>query len=242
MFKTILAILLLVPLITNSKKLKIFQCIQSNGAIAYQEEVCNSPKSIERRSKDRLTAKKKVLKPNKEIKTSASQSYQATKVMKNHNNKISKATNQVRQYLFSIDILNHWRVINTVFNQKLLHMKFVDSSRSAKMSVLIDFIFPDNKKFSIKELTEILYLSASRYVEGSEQSVINPYQLKIINGKGVVTTFTGSDAVKDYRHLTKGLIYKGDWLVQFTIKSNSLTNNNYSFVMNALTNTIKISH
>lgn len=231
---------MLISPIADSKKLKIFKCIQANGIVAFQEEVCDSKKTIKHKKQQK--PKLKVFNSNSPVKVSIPQNYQAIKIRQNSTNKTLKVTNKVRGYLFSINVLHHWSITNTAFNQKLLHMRFVDSSRNAKISVLIDFIFPDSKKFSIKELYEILYLSASRYVEGSSQGQIKPYELTVKKGKGVVAIFTNSDSVVGYRHLTKGLIYKGDWLIQFTIKSNSLTNNNYIFAMHALTDSIEISH
>ena len=104
----------------------------------------------------------------------------------------------------------------------------------------MDFIFPDDKKFSDEELDDIVYLLGSQFVNSSVEGKVNTHKLDVKQGKGVITTFTNTNRNKEYRYITKGVIYKGKWLVQFTLMSNNLRSFSHKFALQSLVNSISI--
>ncbi len=223
------------------KKLVIHKCLQSNGTIAYLEDPCVSKQTTihKRKKKPKFKANPsytaKNITKNPTIKTFAR--------LKNTNfkdNSTKILSNVAKGYHFSIKVLKRWQTSNVVYNNKLVHMKFSDFVPQAEMFLMIDFIFPDNKIFSTAELQELVALVGSRYIKGSKEGAVIPYELKVKNGKGVLATFTHSNRVTDYKFATRGAIFKGKWLVQFTLLSNSLQSQGYLFALNSLTKSIEI--
>lgn len=230
------------------KKLVIHKCIKSNGTIAFQEDPCK-----------KKFAKKKVYKKHFAANKFYRQSYKSpdqkpykrqTKAnikpltkLANINfkdNSTQTIANSAKGYTFSIKALKRWQTTNKVYNNKLVHMQFIDYVPQAEMSLMIDFIFPDNKNFSTQELQELVALVGSRYLKGSKEGRVIPYELNVQNGKGVMATFTHSNMTPNYKFASRGAIFKGKWLVQFTLLSNSQQSAAYLFALQALTKSLKI--
>jgi len=146
----------------------------------------------------------------------------------------------VKTFKISMSALNRWSMFKKVYNNKFLHLKFLDKQPGSEISLLVDFIFPDDKKFSDEELDDIVYLLGSQFVNSSVEGKVNTHKLDVKQGKGVITTFTNTNRNKEYRYITKGVIYKGKWLVQFTLMSNNLRSFSHKFALQTLSNSIFI--
>ena len=226
--------------------MKIHRCVLQNGTIAFQEKSCNqqkyknpTPKSSKKplviTSSDRqllstkLKAKSYRPIPYKKIANVASDDVSTQLI-----------SDIVKTFKISMSALSRWSMFKKVYNNKLLHIKFLDKQPEGKISLLIDFIFPDNKKFSDEELDEIVYLLGSQFINSSVEGRVNTHKLAVKQGKGVMTTFTNINRNKEYRYTTKGVIYKGEWLIQFTLLSNNLRSFSHEFALQSLVNSISI--
>ncbi len=105
--------------------------------------------------------------------------------------------------------------------------------------VIVDFIFPDNKRFSDNELSEIVQLVGSQYGKNSYEGHVNIRRLPVTDGAGMFATFTHINK-PDYKHTTKGVIFKNNWLVQFTLKSDNMDSFGYKFAIQTLAQSILI--
>ena len=234
-FKLYMLIIIVFTTSGVCRKLVINKCMLPDGTVSYQESSCKTTpiKSINQKPKTQTTSQQ--IKPLK---------YSLNEKQLNNipvlNNSVKKISNRVKGYNISLDALNNWSIVNKVYNDKLLHMKFIGSHLGNEISLLIDFIYPDNKVFSIAELTEIIHLVGSRFVGGSKEGQINIYSIKNIDGKGVIATFTHSAIVPNYKYSSKGVIFKDNWLVQFTLLSNNLTSNSHEFALQSLFKTLAI--
>ena len=229
----ILFILIISLNVSAKKKLVIHKCIKSNGTISYQDNPCKKKYTKPRVASRRVPTYKSI--PHKKIKPLKRLAQVNIKDKTTHT-----ITNKAKGYHFSIKALKRWQTINKVYNNKLVHMKFLDYIPKAEMSLMIDFIFPDNKNFSTLELQELVALVGNRYIKGSKEGAIFPYELNVIGGKGVMATFTHSNMVPNYNYATRGALFKGKWLIQFTLLSNSQQSHGYLFALQALTKSIKI--
>jgi hypothetical protein len=223
-------------------KLNINKCLLSNGTISYQEKSCadgsnkaivNENKSSTKNNKPKL-AKKKLFKQHRVI--SRDRSYN----IKPNSNQLKLISEKVGGVNISMQAMQHWDVNSKVYNKKLYHTKFFDRRRNSELFLMIDFIFPDNKKFSNNELQDLIYLIGSRYIKGSKEQQLNIYGLDIENGYGLMTTFTHSDEVKDFVYATKGVMFMHNWLIQFTLLSNNISSSNHKFALQMLSNGISI--
>lgn len=208
----------------------------ANGTISFQENPCAKLKTFQTNqiTKPTKTTKKATIKRR-------AITYQKIAKVKDNNNKLHTISDRVKSYDIAMQVPGRWNMFKKVYNNKLLHMKFLDYQAGGEISLLIDFIFPDNKKFSDSELTDLIYLVGSRYIKGSKEQQVQPYKLKVSNGKGIMATFTQSDIVNDYTYASKGFIFKGKWLIQFTLLSNNLQSSSHQLALQSLVKTIKIS-
>ena len=226
---------LLVSTVGYSKKLIINKCQLVDGTISYQENPCQKNLLQPKVQKKQPQPKFKKTKP---IKYSLNDKQLNKLVVENKS--VKKISNHVKGYKITLDALKNWSIINKVYNNKLLHMKFKDDKFGNELSLMIDFIYPDNKVFSTKELTEIINLVGSRFVDGSKEGQINAYSIKNIEGKGVIATFTHAAIEPNYKYSSKGIINKDDWLVQFTLHSNNLASYSHEFALQSLFKTLVI--
>jgi len=104
----------------------------------------------------------------------------------------------------------------------------------------MDFIYPDTKRFSNKELHEMVLLLGSQYVKGSREGQVRTLTMEIQQGKGAMAIFTNSLKNTEFTYTSKGVIFKGNWLIHFTLLSNNLNSDSYQFVLNSLNNELVI--
>lgn len=255
--KALTVIFLFFTTSVSSKELTINRCTLSNGTVTFQEQKCNSDfiknkeaqsrlqrinqqKKMGNNKSQKISQIKKTVKIPRKTKDSSLISAHLPQVNTNKS-LIKNISNTVKAHRISIDVLNHWNIVNKVFNNKLLHMNFSDDTSPSNMSLMIDYIYTDNKVFSDSELTEIVYLVGSRFVDGSRENQVNPYNLKVNKGKGVAATFTDSDQENRYKYAQKGAIYKQGWLIQFTLLSNNIFSTSHQFALQSLANSILIN-
>jgi hypothetical protein len=237
-------------LVFSKSELKIKKCKRADGSIAYQERSCDTFIGYRKKhftNNSKLSTK---VSPKQKNHTKASKPYKQrsqtiAKYQKLSNTNIKDMSTQtisdrVKADHISLEVLKRWSMIKKVFNNKLLHMKFLDETPRSELSLLIDFTDPQGKKFNNSELINLSNLIGSRYAVGSHEGQVNTKLFAIHQGKGVLATFTNSDLVGDYQYATKGLIYKGKWLIQFTLLSNDLNSSGYQFALNSLSKSISI--
>lgn len=239
MYRSINLILLVFTFnVAAKKKLEIHKCVKRNGTIIYQEEPCIK-KTHKRKIGSKFKAKSNILNRKPTVARKILPIKQVPKI--NFKDlSIKTVTNSAKGFDFSFQILNKWQVTNKVYNNKLLHMKFIDFTPNAKISLMMDFIHSEGKTFSSYELEELVYLIGSRYVEGSNEKSIFPYKLNVKNGKGVMTTLTNSKMSSHYKFITRGIIFKSGWLIHFTLLSNNQKSQGHKFALKSLTEYIYI--
>jgi len=241
-------ILTLSVVTSGYRKLEIHRCELTNGTIAFQETPCkkstvknnSTNKSRINESSSRYSKKSK----QKHLSISdvpASLDYQQFINAGAHDKSVHKISDVVKSYNISMQPLLRWDMYKKVYNDKLLHIKFLDDQQGSEISLMVDFIFPDNKKFSEDELTDIIYLVGSRFVENSIEGRVAPRRMRISNGIGVMATFTLKKGSSKYKYTSKGAIFKGKWLIQFTMQSKSLNSFGHQYAINTLFNSLKIS-
>ena len=126
-------------------------------------------------------------------------------------------TGRAKSFDISLRGLKKWSHFKKIYNNKLLHVKYKDDQVDEEISLRIDFIFPDNKRFSDQELTELVYLVGSQYVKTSREGAVLAENMNISNGNGIMATFTDMNNLEHYRYTTRGAVFKGKWLIQFTL-------------------------
>lgn len=235
MVKISILVFLLASTMAHCKKLVINKCQLADGAVSYQEDSCQRVFTKEKIKKAPLLKTHKKTKP---IKYSLNDKQLNNIIIVDKS--VKKISNRVKGYKITLDALKNWSIVNKVYNNKLLHMKFMDNKFGNELSLMIDFIFPDNKVFSTKELTDIINLVGSRFVDGSKEGQINAYSINNIEGKGVIATFTHAAIEPNYKYSSKGIINKGDWLVQFTLHSNNIASYSHEFALQSLFKTLVI--
>ncbi|MCB1603365.1 MAG: hypothetical protein R3F25_00955 [Gammaproteobacteria bacterium] len=201
---------------------QIHRCMMENGTISYQEQSCKKTKSNKKNN-----IKKSI---NSALSYVSSIQYKSVSEISSDNNSSQIISEIVKNYQISLKALLNWKIFKKVYDNKFLHIRLLDSDISLK----IDFIYPDNKQFNEQELIELLQLSASRYVKGSREGSVNLNVFNLSSGKAITATLTNSKAIKDYKIITKGIIFKSDWLIQFTLLSNNTNSNSYKFAMDSL--------
>lgn len=244
--KLIVLIIIFFSSLGLAKKLVIHKCKLVDGTISYQENPCQNLASVLEDKKKLRTIKNNssfknsqvVKNDNVRIKHTIREKKLASVDVKAHS--ITKIGNKVKGYQVTLDALKQWEIVNKVFNNKLLHMKFIDHNIGNELLVRVDFIFPDNKSFSTQELTEIVHLVSSRFVSGSQEGQVNAYSINTHNGKGVMANFTQSSVTPEYKYSSKGAIFKDDWLIQFTLLSNNLKSHSHEFAIQSLFQTLEI--
>ncbi len=246
-------------LIINSvhgRELTIHRCVLANGTLAFQERPCAKKKN----KKSQKTSSTINAKLNTESKTKSKTAVKEIKDMVSEKKQLSSHTiyknidklneddfsvkrisDDVRGYTVTMSVLKQWHLFKKVYNNKLLHMKILASQPGQELSLLIDFIFPDHKKFSDNELHEIVYLLGSQFIDGSKNKQLTINKINVTNGKGMMTTVAIKQRNSQYRYITKGTIYKNDWLIQFTLKSNDLNSIDHQFALQSLAHSINIS-
>lgn len=235
----------------QAKDLTIHRCVLANGTLAYQEKPCakkKPPKPSSSTHHKSHTRQKKGAKLIRSISPAKKQPslgnktvYQEIATLNDDPTSIARISDQVRGYAVSMSVLKQWRSFKKVYNNKLLNIKISAGDSAQDLSLLIDFIFPDHKKFSDNELQEIVYLLGSQFMDRSnnQQLIIN--KINVTNGKGMMTTVDINHKNSAYRYITKGAIYKSEWLIQFTLKSNDLNNVHHQFALKSLAHSIQIT-
>ena len=222
-----------------AKKLQIYKCHATNGTILFQEDPCELEFPKNKVKQQNEMTRQSIPKPVVTLQVYQSPSTPAT------TSKIKYATktvrNQVKGYDVSLKVKQTWKVVNKVYNNKLLHLEFVKKTGHNQIEMLVDFIYTDGKRFSEKELAELIYLSGSRFVKGSNEGQINAYSFEINKGKGVMATLTHSIAGFRDKILSKGAIYKNGWLVQFTYNGEDINSHSHQSVLQSLFKNIQIS-
>ena len=224
----------------SKHKFEINRCTLKNGTISFQEQPCKKSKKYTLSKKKQIRQKKKAETNNTPRVNANNLTYKIIDHPKASGYLHQLLSHRVGRYQISITTLKNWITTTKVYSNKLLHMKFVDHSPNNRISLLIDFIFPDGKQFSLQELTNLINLVGSRYVTGSREHTVNIDRLKVKQGLGVMAIFTNSQIVKDYKFVSKGVIFKKDWMIQFTLLGDNTNSTNYRSALISLLDTISI--
>ena len=237
----------LTPITALTKELKIHKCKLANGTISFQEDKCTVDVYNLKPQKSRESKVKKPMKRvavQKSVKKTKKKNVQIKKQAKFIN--LVSAGNgvlhaNVGRYHMTLTIPKEWQYFKKVFSNKLYHVKMANQKVGSQASLMIDFVFPDNKNFSQKEIDDLVQLLGSRFVKKSKEEHVNIQNFKVNNGKGAITTFTSNEYMPKYRYTTKGAIFKNKWLIQFTLLSNNLQGSSHHNALYALSQTIEIT-
>ncbi len=248
--KLTLLIILLFSGLCSAKKLEIHKCILANGTVSFQEEKCTVDvyhlKTPKDSNKSKKITKKKKLK-HQLAKKAAKKTPQIKRAKKTTTARYFTASDKtslnasVGQYRIRLSLPKDWKYFNKVYSQKLYHVKMINQNKALQASLMIDFVFPDNKKFSQKEIDNLVQLLGSRFVKKSQENQVNIQNFTVNDGKGALATFTSNEYMPKYRYTTKGAIFKNKWLIQFTLLSNNLQGSSHHNALYALSQTIKIT-
>ncbi len=245
--KFILLIILLFSCLCSAKKLEIHKCILANGTVSFQEEKCTvdvySLKTQKDANKSKKITKKKKLKHQLAKKTS--QIKQAKKIASTRHFTASDKTSlnaSVGRYRIRLSLPKDWKYYNKVYSQKLYHVKMINQNKALQASLMIDFIFPNNKQFSQKEINDLVQLLGSRFVKKSRENQVNIQNFSVNDGKGAMATFASNEYMPKYRYTTKGAIFKNKWLIQFTLLSNNLQGSSHQNALYVLSQTIRVDN
>jgi hypothetical protein len=241
-------LLFLIPTSGLAKKLKIHKCELANGTISFQEDKCTvdvynlmpqkSKEINEKKPIKRIADQKSVKKPKKETKNTQIKKQNRHIDFVSAGNGVLNAN--VGRYRMAINLPKQWQYFKKVFSNKLYHIKMNNKQAGMRASLIVDFVFPDNKNFSQKEIDDLVHLLGSRFVKKSKETQVNIQKFRVDNGKGAITTFTSNEYMPKYRYTTKGAIFKNKWLIQFTLLSNNLQGSSHHNALYALSQTIKI--
>ena len=234
------------PITALTKELKIHKCKLANGTISFQEDKCDIDVYNLKPQKSKESKFKKPMKRvavQKSVKKTKKKNVQIKKQAKFIN--LVSAGNgvlhaNVGRYHMTLTIPKEWQYFKKVFSNKLYHVKMANQKVGSQASLMIDFVFPDNKNFSQKEIDNLVHLLGSRFVNKSKETQLNIQNFRVNNGKGAITTFTSNEYMPKYRYTTKGAIFKNKWLIQFTLLSNNLQGSSHHNALYALSQTIKI--
>ncbi len=230
-----------------AKKLEIHRCILANGTVSFQEEKCSvdvynlklkKNHQVTVKPKKKAVIKQKITKKTQQKVIKSPGRIKSTEY-KSTNSAVLHAT--VGHYRMVINLPKQWQYFKKVYSNKLYHIKMNNQQAGSKASLMIDFVFPDNKNFSQKEIDDLVQLLGSRFVKKSKETQVNIRNFNVNNGKGAITTFTSNEYMPKYRYTTKGAIFKNKWLIQFTLLSNNLQSSSHHNALYALSQTIKIT-
>ena len=245
----VLIIVLLLCNVVYAKRFGIHRCVLDNGTIAFQETKCKKTNT------SKVTHKPKIIQPkvivnSKPIKKQLSKptyvkpkivNYKKLANISSNDKSTHLISDRVKSFNISLQGLRKWSLFKKVYNNKLLHIKFLNDKAGEEMSLLIDFIFPDNKKFTENELTELVHLVGSQFTKTSREGTVYPEKMNIRNGNGIMATFTDLNQTSKYKYTTKGAVFKGKWLIQFTMKSMNINSFSHQFAVQNLFSSIKIT-
>lgn len=236
MKNSVFLILLILTLNAFSKnKIEIYKCLTINGTITYQEKPC-----LQRNNFDETTSvfdtNKKKQNINDNIKIDKSNV--PKEIFKEE--ELKTIVSLAKGYRVSFVIKYKWEVTNTVYNNRLIHMKFIDSSSNDQMSLMMDFLHTEGKKFTLLELKNLLYLVGSRYKQVSNKNKNTPINFNVNKGIGVFSTFNNTIDSLNYKYITRGIIYKKDWLIHFTLLNDNQISKNFKLALDSLSSNIFI--
>ncbi len=241
--------------ITYAKsKLEIHRCVKANGTVAFQEKKCDKVMTKAEKATQKFVKQKKtalatsrqakqqlINQETKKYPEPKPVNYQTIANISNNDQSTYLISDHVKSYNISLLGLKKWGLFKKVYNNKLLHIKFLDQQVGREMSLMIDFIFPDNKSFSDAELTDLVQLVGSRFVSSSSEGAVIPEKMQINNGKGIMATFTNLSNNSKFRHTTKGAVFKGKWLIQFTLLSMNKNSFSHQYAVQSLFDSITIN-
>jgi len=243
----LLLVAVLLSSLSQSKKFEINKCILANGTVSFQEDKCDvdvynrkpkKHKQLQTKPQKKTVKRQKFVKKPTHKAVKRPQRVQNTK-FQSTNNEFLHAT--VGRYQMIVSLPKQWKYFNKVYSNKLYHIKMHNKQAGLTASLMIDFVFPDNKNFSQKEIDELVHLLGSRFVKKSKETQVNIQNFMVSNGKGAITTFTSKEHIPKYRYTTKGAIFKNKWLIQFTLLSNNLQGISHKNALYALSQTIRIT-
>lgn len=217
---------------------QIYKCKLENGTLSYQKKPCVEDKSTILEN----IKKAKILKEKKKNRLSGN-------ALNKYLEKNVDAFNiHLNKYDLTVLKLKRWRVYKKVLKEKALHLKFLDETPRAEISLLMDFMLSKpNQKFSQEELNDKMMKMGQIFLESSTQKKVTPITVKVTDGIGVISIFTDASLVDkntyppgEYLHTVKALIFKNDFLIHATLLSNDLESVNQIMALQSLLSGIEI--
>ena len=130
----------------------------------------------------------------------------------------------------------------------MLHLKYVAEDLGSEISLLMDYtLVQNNKIFNQAELNILLKQMGQKFLESSVQDAVYSEKMDINDGIGAIAIFTDKNLVNkssyppgEYLHTLKGLIYKNNFFIHFTLLTNDIESMNNIIALQSLSFGISI--
>lgn len=214
----------------------IYKCKKENGTLSYQEEPCVA---------DNRTIKEKIVQRQN---GGSLNNPTETEIVDFFEKNIDAFSIDLKTYNISVLKSKNWRVFNKVLGDDMLHLKYKAEDLGSEISLLMDFtLVQNNKTFDQAELNKVLKQMGQKFLASSVQDAVHSENMDINNGIGVVSVFTDKNLVNkssyppgEYLHTIKGLIYKNNFFIHFTLLTNDIESMNNIIALQSLSSGIRI--
>jgi len=197
--------------------MSVYKCKTDSGTYSYQDKPCENQKPSMLETKG----------------ITDEESYQ---------NALKITNGDLGQYQISMLTFNWWKAFKKEVNDDFLHFKFTDDSGDTNISLLIDFIVPqNNQKINQIRLKEMAQDRGKAYAPSSVSKTTELKPLQMKSGFGYYAEYTDPSLVGkssyppgEFLHTTQGMLLKDEVLVKFTLLSNDLEAENHLFAIQFL--------
>ena len=214
----------------------IYKCKKENGTLSYQKDPC---------VEDKRTIKEKI----EQRRNGGSHNNPSEAELREYFEKnIDAFSIDLKTYNISVLKSKNWRVFKKVLGDDMLHLKYVAEDLGSEISLLMDYtLVQNNKIFNQAELNILLKQMGQKFLESSVQDAVYSEKMDINDGIGAIAIFTDKNLVNkssyppgEYLHTLKGLIYKNNFFIHFTLLTNDIESMNNIIALQSLSFGISI--
>ncbi len=156
----------------------------------------------------------------------------------------------LQSYTVSVLAFDWWQATSQKVNDKLLHLKFKDSTGDSKLVLMIDFFIPvDKSTFTSQKLEELLLTKSRQVIKSSVEKRPTFVNIRTQGVLGMYSSFKDAKLAEQtkipdgqYRFNTQGIMYTDGLLINFTIISNDLGSENHRYAMHFITKGLTIKN
>jgi tetratricopeptide (TPR) repeat protein len=201
----------------------IYKCTTETGTDSYQETPCqgNAPSMLETKG------------------IVDEESYQES---------LKLSTGSLAKYEVSMLTFKWWKFFKNEVSDQFLHFKFTDNTGDTDISLLIDFIEPnDDSKLDQMKVKNLVADKGKVFEKMSVLGKTNIKTLEVEGGYGYYATYKDASLVGktsypagEFLNTTQGMLKKSGLLINFTLLSNDTAAENHIFALQFLANGILI--